>query len=116
MIPASVLDHSAKVFRYTESRGSTMRETRRSWKPVLGMDDYRLKLSPLNERLADTGAGERAAGEWKAIAGVGDVEEGDVLDVVTGPEAPVYLEVLSKRSPGGRHLELELAPWTGSLS
>lgn len=117
MIPASMFDHTAKVWRSTEAAGATYREVVRTWAAVSDLEEIPLKLDIVRERVEDSGGGERVGGEYHGFthAGAGILEL-DVLEILAGPEAGAKLEVNSRSVPGGHHTELVLVPWTGALS
>jgi hypothetical protein len=71
--------------------------------------------------LQDSGPGDQQAGmrRWFLLAGF-DVGERDVLQVVSGPEAPVLLRVQSvtkptQTSPAVHHIEVNVEVWQGTL-
>lgn len=114
MIPATTYDHRATVWGQTEEKGATYREKRRRWKRV--QERVPVKVYPTRERREDTGGGDRTTGEWKGIAPIGaKVCEGDVLEVHTGPMAPVNLKVDQMHKPGGNHTALVLVDFQGKL-
>jgi hypothetical protein len=117
MIPATMLDHTATVWRSTESRSASLRSVSRSWSKVSGEDGVRLAVQTRRERREDVGPGETVGGEYSGYGPAGrDIEEGDVVQLTAGPEAPATLEVDSAHRPRNEHLELVLVNWEGSLS
>lgn len=114
MIPAAMFDHRATVWSPDEKTGGTFREVERRWKR--GQQRVGLKLDTTSERRDDTGGGERTLGVWKGICALRvSVAEGDVLEVYSGPMAPLNLKVDGVHRPGRSHTQLVLAPFSGKL-
>lgn len=113
-LPATTFDHRATVWGQSEEKGSTFREKRRRWKRV--EERVPCMIYPTRERREDSGGGERTTGEWKALAPFGaKLEEGDVLEVYSGPMAPVQLKVDQVHRPGRSHTQLVLVDFSGKL-
>ena len=102
MIPAPLLDHRATVWRYLEKRGSSLLETTRQWGRVSTAQRMGLLLEANREARDDTGGGERTTGEYSGTCNAHvDVCEGDVLEVYSGPNAPINLKVEGRDPSGG---------------
>lgn len=112
-LPATTFDHRATVWIQSDAKGATFRETVRRWKRSHGVP---CMIYPTRERRDDTGGGERTTGEWKALAPFGaKIEEGDVLEVYSGPMAPVKLKVDQVHRPGRSHTQCVLVDFSGRL-
>lgn len=117
MISALHFDHRAAVYRSTESESASLRVVERSWATVDGNDDVPIALQARRQTWENRQGGEKVGGEWMAYAEPGmDVAEGDVLQVTSGPQAPLTLKVDSAYPPRAHHMELVLIPFDGSLS
>lgn len=115
MIGGLAFDHTVTVWRSTESRGS-LREVIRSWAKVPAATGVRIGFQTKRERREDPGGGERTTGEYAGYAPASlDVEEGDVIQVLAGPSAPMQVEVDSAYPPRGHHMQLVLIEWKGTL-
>lgn len=115
MVGPAQYDHTVTVWRSTESRGA-LREVTRSWSKVAGAIGTRMGVQPRRERRQDTGGGERVTGEYAGYGPAGlDVQEGDVVQVTAGPEAPCSLLVDAASRPLGHHLEATMVSWKGEL-
>lgn len=116
MIGGLAYDHTATVWRSTESRSAGLRDVTRSWAKVAAATGIRIGVQVLRERRDDTGGGERTTGEYSGYGPAAlDLEEGDVVQLTAGPEAPATLEVDRACRPQNRHLELTLIAWPGEL-
>jgi hypothetical protein len=123
MIPARHFDHTVTVWGSQDKRGSTFGDISREWSQVPGQSDIRIAIQTRRETRQDAGPGERVVGEY---AGYGpasmDVIEGDVIEVIDGPEAHPnpgevrLLKVDSAYKPRGRHTQLVLIQWDGELT
>lgn len=113
----ALFDHQVRVHRPTESKGA-LRDITKTYTAVgAAPTTPNAAIVPPKLRLTDYGPGEQAAGSLEAYMAAGaDVQADDVLDVTSGPEAPVKLRVLSATRPRGHHTELQLEPWEGSLA
>lgn len=117
MIPGATFDHHATVWRYSESRGASLREKVRQWKRVSTAKRIGLLLKANREARDDTGAGERTTGEYSGTCNAHvDMTEGDVLEVYDGRMAPLNLKVEAHDAVGGMTAALVLVPFIGELA
>lgn len=108
--------HVVRILRFTETRNATSRTVDRAWAEVEVSVAAEIQVRTLDYR--DDGAGERVAGHvvcYIADASV-DVQEGDVVDTISGPEHPLTMQVREKYTPRGHHHELQLEEWDGSTT
>lgn len=113
----SLLDHVVRVWRPATSLGA-LREEKRSHvlvgpAPV----EPNAVLSQLRIPYADTGPGLMPTGTRDVLMTIEtDVAALDILEVVSGPEAPALFEVNEQpMRPRGHHVELRVRPWHGTL-
>jgi hypothetical protein len=45
-----------------------------------------------------------------------DVQKRDIVELITGPNAPAKLEVISMDRPRGHHIELVCDEWEGKIT
>lgn len=119
----ALFDHRVRVWGSQEIRGASFGDPSRKWSPVPGHEDVPMAVQVRRESRTDGGPGEHVAGEYKGFAGAGvDVVEGDVIEIVSGPEAStnpsevVALKVDSVYRPRGHHTELVLIQWLGEFA
>lgn len=111
-----LFDHVATIHRFTDAKVGSFREKRRSWSPVAGMSDRKVAVNLSGGGLEERGPGELPAVDGMAYGPAGlDVRTGDVLEVTSGPNAPLTMEVKRAYKPRGHHTEMELMVWEGSL-
>jgi hypothetical protein len=122
-IPARHFDHTVTVWGSADVRGSTFGDVSREWSQVPGQSDIRIAIQTRRETRQDGGPGERVVGEYVGFGHASmDVIEGDVIEVISGPEAHHnegdvrLLKVDSAYKPRGRHMQLVLIHWPGELS
>jgi hypothetical protein len=116
-----MMNHRARVWRRLESVGE-MREVVNGWQVVTEPPTWNnLWTSPQDRRLRDDGPGEAIQGvqspRWfmrkEAV-----VAERDVVELVSGPEAPSYWNVQSASSPSRpnesrHHWRIAVEPYNG---
>lgn len=123
MIPARHFDHTVTIWGSQDIRGSTFGDVSRLWHQVPGMSEVRIAIQTQRETRQDAGPGERVVGEYHGFGPASlDVIEGDVVEVIAGPEAyheapheVRLLRVDSAYKPRGRHTQLVLVQWDGEL-
>ena len=122
-IPARHFDHRVRIWGSSEIRGATFGDASRIWSPVPEQDDVGMAVQAKRETRADQGPGERVVGEYRGFAAAStDVVEGDVIEILSGPEAsvdpnsPRLLKADSVYRPRGRHTQLVLIDWQGALA
>lgn len=118
-----LFNHRAIVHRATTTRDE-FGDTVQTWAAVANGTPSGRNCRPNQNwsgALQDHGPGEQqgAKRQW-FLDRAFDVEEGDVLSVETGPEAPALLHVESVTKPtraGTRvhHIEVNVEVWTGTL-
>lgn len=117
MISSALLDHTAAVWRFSESKSASLRFRERDWVRVPNHDSIEITVQTRRESWDNPGGGQKPVGEWAAYGPpTMDVREGDVLEIYEGPNAPMKLEVDSARCPRGHHTELVLVSWEGRLT
>lgn len=123
MIPSTHFDHRVQVWGSTDVRGSTFGDVSRAWSPVPGQYDVGMAIQVKRQTRSDQGPGERVVGEYHGYASADvDVVEGDVLEILSGPEAsanpdePRLLKADSVYRPRGRHTQIVLIDWQGALA
>lgn len=112
----TLFDATLRVYRPTETKDQ-YRTVERTWVQV-GSDPSvpNGTISPPELRLTDLGAGERPAGSTEAyMEPDADVEIGDVLDVIGGPETGRRYRVVSLARPRGHHTEMLVEIWGGVI-
>lgn len=122
-IPARHFDHRVRIWGSTDLRGPTFGDVGRVWSIVPSQDDVGMAVQAKRETRSDQGPGERVVGEYAGFAHAGvDVIEGDVIELLSGPEAsgdlnePRLLKADSVYRPRGRHTQLVLIDWQGALA
>jgi hypothetical protein len=122
-IPARHFDHTVTVWGSVDVRGATFGEVSRTWSIVPGQSDIRIAIQARRETRQDAGPGERVVGEYVGFGHASmDVIEGDVIEVISGPEAHPnpgevrLLKVDSSYKPRLRHTQLVLIQWDGELA
>ncbi len=109
-----LFDHTARVNRLTEVFDDYGEATNRY---VIGTDVIRCAIVPPKVRAIQTEAGTAVTGQVDAYFDAdADVQMNDVIDVLTGPEAPTKLKVLSASHPRGHHTEAICEPFTRALT
>jgi hypothetical protein len=110
---AHLLDHTANIRRPVESLG-VARETRlvHAYAHVAVACAVNRKRTVLTEAHGGiTPAGGRSAYFQAGIT----LQERDVVQLLTGPEAPALLEVESRATPRGHHVEVSVTEFHGKL-
>lgn len=122
-IPTHHFDHRVRIWGSKESRGSTFRDVTRIWSIVPGQDDVGMAIQAQRETRQESGPGERVVGQYAGFAAASiDAVEGDVIEILSGPEAsadpeePRLLKADSVYRPRGRHTQLVLVDWQGALA
>lgn len=108
---AALLDHTARVWRRSTARG-TLDEEQRTYTTVL---ESPVTLKRPRSQVGDTGPGLAPIGQQRLYfpAGV-DVQATDLVQLLTGPDAPRVLEVDGQpTTPRGHHLEIDCRLWQG---
>ena len=123
MISSRHFDHTVTIWGSQDVRGNTFGDVSRNWSQVSGMSEVRIAIQAKRETRQDSGPGERVVGEYHGYGSAAlDVVEGDVIEVIEGPEACPnpsevrLLKVDSAYKPRGRHTQLVLIQWDGSLA
>ena len=117
-------NHQARYYRVTES-ATGMGNSTRTWtaqgSPPLGFNCRPDETWPGNFR--DLGAGEQQTGRrrWFLESSFVGIEEGDVISVTSGPDAPINLMVEKvARDPNlslaVHHVEVDVTKLEGALS
>lgn len=109
-----LFDHEARVNRLSE----TADEYGDSPNRYVAADDLiRCAIVPPKFRASQGDAGSTITGITEAYFDAdADVEMNDILDVVSGPEAPRKLRVLSVARPRGHHTEAICEPFTRTVT
>lgn len=106
-----LLDHECVVWRPTETRG-TYAETVRGYSILHALISCAVLRK--NAVIAQAGPGRIDAGERRVYWDVGPtVEKKDLIELVTGPDAPAFLEVESMTTPRGHHVEVRVSEYNG---
>jgi len=110
----SLMDHRCTVYRLTETLNE-LREKVNSY--VAAETSQKLALVPPKFSADDEGSGESARGSVEGFMPISStVQRTDVLDVTSGPEAPLKLLVVNVARPRNHHAEVTLEPFHGSLT
>lgn len=122
MIPARHFDHVVTIWGAQDVRGVDYGDVQRQWSRVPLMESVRVTIQARSERVRAAGPGELVEGEYKAYGSASlNVVEGDVVEIVSGPEAsgnplvPRLLKVASAYKPKNRHTQLVLTDFAGTL-
>jgi hypothetical protein len=108
---SGLLDHTARIWRRDETLG-TYRETVMSYTvqyhgPPCTLRRKRSVLSEAGPGIVDSG--ERTVYFKRDIL----LQKRDLVELVTGPDAPAWLEVESASRPRGHHTEARCSEWSG---
>ncbi len=116
-----MMNHRARVYRKAQDRGEYA-QVENAWDVVTETPSQNnLWTSPQNTRLRDPGGGEATDGveadRWY-MTKEADVAERDVVQLVSGPEAPSYWLVQSASSPSRpnearHHWRIAVEPYHG---
>lgn len=114
MILATFLDHDAQIWRPTVTLGPR-REEVRSYAKLGG--EVRAGIRRPTARVGDAGPGLAPIGERVFyFQPEVDVEPRDIIELLSGPDAPGTWEVDSPPTrPRGHHVELTTRHWLGVL-
>ena len=108
---ASLLDHTARIWRRTETPGTYL-ETTIDYAVVYAAADCTLKRKAAV--LAEAGPGiVDAGGRTVYFLPSVTLVKRDLVELVTGPDAPAWLEVESASRPRGHHVEARCAEYSG---
>ena len=110
-------DHVVRAWRPTTARGP-LREEVRTLVPVLAVpEEPNAAVNRPRAPFGETGPGIAPVGERVIyMEADADVMELDVLELVSGPDAPGTFEVNDiVTAPRGHHLELRCRVWHGTL-
>jgi hypothetical protein len=108
---SSLLDHTARIWRRTEALG-TYQETTASYSLAYASVPctLRRKRAVLSEAGPGTvDVGERTVYFKPAVT----LEEKDLVELVTGPDSPDWMEVESRAKPRGHHIEARCVEFHG---
>jgi hypothetical protein len=110
---SSLLDHTARVWRPTSAKGQLREEVRTH--SVVGIFPCTKKRP--SARIGDVGPGMAPIGETSIYMEAGaDVLERDVIQLLTGPDAPDTFEIDAPPTrPRGHHIELTCQYFLGIL-
>ena len=121
---ASLFTHSVRYYRETSVRDA-LGSVSLSWDPqnaAPAAPNARPDESWSGD-VQDHGAGEQQTGKrrWFLDRSLTAIEEGDVLDVTDGPDAPIRLRVEAVTRPSSRrrlvhHVEVNVVEYEGSLA
>lgn len=111
---ADLLDHTVRVRRPTESKDNPLRVVERSY-PVIGT--YPCAVNRTQARIGDVGPGLAPIGDRVVyLEASADVAARDILELLTGPDAPETLEIdRPPTRPRGHHTELICLFYNGTL-
>lgn len=108
---ASLLDHTARVWRHGESLG-TYAETTVSY--TLVYNSLPCTLRRKRAMLSEAGPGTVDAGERTVyFKPAVRLQEKDLVELVTGPDSPDWLQVESSARPRGHHIEARCTEFHG---
>lgn len=115
---SNLLDHTAKVWRPTESHGA-LRTVVQTFALVstVRVAVNRPTRAGSGAMLADLGPGLKPTGQRILYATAGwDIQTRDVIELTAGPDSPGRFEVDEPPTrPRGHHLELRCRYWAGVL-
>jgi hypothetical protein len=108
-----LLDHTAVIWRVGETIGE-YRESEVAWGPEpVGPYDCTGKRKAAI--LAEAGPGTVDAGQRILYFEPGPTfNKRDLVELVTGPDAPAFLLVESDTRPRGNHIEVRVSEWHGA--
>jgi len=111
---SSLLDHTARIWRRTVTKGPNLREEVVDYVPLTVVACTKKRPEA---RLIDIGPGLASEGiRTVYMEAAEDAIERDVLEFLTGPDVPETLEIDSPPTrPRGHHLELTCRLFTGQL-
>ncbi len=120
MSVSSLLDHTCRIYRRTESL-STLRETVVIYEVLDGYDDLPCFFTRRRTVMGDSGAGLQPVGQRTVFLDRLDLtyQDRDIVEVFAGPagfSGPQRLEVVSRSMPRGNHVELIVQEWNGILN
>ena len=108
---ASLLDHTARIWRRSETLG-TYQETVPGYALTYGSVPCTLRRK--RATLSEAGPGTVDVGERTVYFKAAVVlEEKDLVELVAGPDAPDWLEVESSARPRGHHVEARCTEFHG---
>ncbi len=119
MSVSSLLDHTCRIHRRTETLGAR-RETVVTYAVPDGYGELGCFVTRRKTVLADSGPGLQPVGQRTVILDRVDLsfEDRDIVEVYAGPSGfsgPQLLEVVSISAPRGNHVELIAHEWDGVL-
>lgn len=108
----SLFDHDVKIWRPTRER-STLGVEERTYQVHIA--EARCKVNRSTAPSADTGPGMQPTGARRLYMRPDvDVKPRDLVELVTGPDAPQFWEVDQLPSlPRGHHMQLDCIAWNG---
>ena len=109
-----LLDHTCRIWRPSRSLGAARQEV-----VCHAVAEASLPCAANRKRsvLALQQGGLGDSGQRMVYLDLGaNVEERDVVELLTGPNAPALLEVISKDTPRGHHIELTCDEWEGKIT
>jgi len=109
-----LFDGTAQLWRGAEAR-STWGGVERSYTAV--GDPFPCAVQVARRNRGNLGPGEAEVGQWMVYAPIDaePVESGDVVQVLTGPEAGRTVRVDDPYRPRGRFQQVECRQWDGVL-
>lgn len=108
-----LLDHTARVWRRVETIG-TLGDTIVTYD--LAYDELACAEDGQNSVAGNPGAGQTPIGRRWVYFDVGPtIRFRDVIELVSGPNAPAALEVESSDNRRGHHLEIQASEFRGKL-
>lgn len=112
---AHLFDHTVQFWRPTEGKDETTRRVERTM-ATLG-DPVDAAVQSDRRSLQTLGPGETEVGRWKVyLTGGPEVREGDICEVVSGPEAQRELKVEEAYEPRGRFRQIRCSNWEGKVA
>ena len=109
----ALFDHTARRHRLTEQKISHGERVNRYVPSATLIPGA---LVPPKNRVSQGDAGTKIIGEMEWYCGADeDLQMNDVLEIVTGPEAPRNILVLSVSHPRGHHIQATCEPFTRAL-
>lgn len=119
MSVSSLLDHTCRIWRRTETTGSR-RETVPSYEVPVGYEELDCTFTRRRTVLASDGKGLKPVGQRTVYLDRLDLtwRDRDIVEVFAGPDGffgPQRLEVVSIAIPRGHHVELITNEWSGKL-
>ena len=110
-----LLDHTMRVWRPQERLGEA-RETIRDYGGAPVYSDVKCTVTRKRGAIAPEHGGETTFATRMLYAPAGiTLQENDLCELVTGPEAPATLKVQTPSKPSGHHLETPVTEYHGKV-